>query len=61
MKITDIHRPYEKNPRHNEDAVEAVLDLCIWHSPSGTQLRGNGRSRVLTYCPGGGAADHSVP
>jgi len=23
MKITDI-RPYEKNPRHNEDAVEAV-------------------------------------
>ena len=23
MKITDIH-PYEKNPRHNEDAVEAV-------------------------------------
>ena len=28
MKITDIHRPYEKNPRHNEDAVEAVLD-CV--------------------------------
>ena len=51
MKITDI-RPYEKNPRHNEDAVEAVLELCIWHSPSGAQLSGNGRSRVLTYCPG---------
>ena len=40
MKITDIHRPYEKNPRHNEDAVEAVLDLCIWHSPSRAQSRG---------------------
>ena len=26
IKITDIHRPYEKNPRHNEDAVEAELD-----------------------------------
>ena len=38
MKITDI-RPYEKNPRHNEAAVEAVSEQCIWHSPSGAQPR----------------------